>query len=361
MSYLSYKAEDFALDGSFQNYCLGNNRGDIDFWEEWCEANPDKQPVILQAKQMVLILSAQTEQQLVEDRALFRTIMPSRTGSELPAVRSQHVPVRRLRSYIFRAAVVIIAFGLVAALIINNNNNNKTAESYTAREVSNAGEKKHFYLPDGTKVTLNAGSTIDISAQFNSEAREIVLTGEAFFEVAHDDQKPFIIHTHLMDIRVLGTTFNVKAYPDDKITETSLLEGSIEVTMKANSKEKIILKPKEKLIVPAPSAVAAAKSIPEPEQPFVVTQITYNKADSSLAEVSWTEDRLAFNDQTFEELARTLERWYNLNIRFEDEAVRDFRFTAIFERKNVAQVLKALQLSRQFKYTINGDEIIISK
>lgn len=366
MNYLFYTAEELALDGSFQNYCLERNRDDIGFWEKWLEVHPDRALVVQQARQMVLLLSAQNEAQLREDRALFQSIIPKYKGDAGSNRRLYRSSVRPLRQNLFRAAAVFIALGVAVAVLVLNS---RTAidESYTALEASRPGERKHFYLSDGTKVTLNAGSAIDISEQFNTVTREIVLNGEAFFEVAHDENKPFIIHTARMDIRVLGTTFNVKAYPGDEIAETSLLEGSVEITMKGNEKTKVVLKPNEKLVLPAPDSHKEDAIAEEPEKrereeyPFVVTQVTYNKKDSIVAEVSWTESRLVFNDQSFEELARALERWYDLSIEFADEEIKDFRFTATFEQKTIAQVLGALQLSRPFKYTMDGKKIIIDK
>src|SRR5690606_22571909 len=103
---------------------------------------------------------------------------------------------------------------------------------YNSTEVSKPGERKSIQLPDGTKVMLNAGSTIHIAADFNATSRQLTLVGEAFFDVVHNAEKPFIIHTGAMDIKVLGTVFNVRAYPGDKTSETSLLKGSVEVTLK---------------------------------------------------------------------------------------------------------------------------------
>ena len=111
------------------------------------------------------------------------------------------------------------------------------------------GSRTHLTLPDGTKVWLNAGSHLSYGKTYNAATREVNLTGEAFFDVARNSQKPFLIHTARIDIQVLGTSFNVKSYPTDRTTEATLIRGSIEVSIKDRPSEKIILRPNEKLVI----------------------------------------------------------------------------------------------------------------
>lgn len=349
-------AEELAMDDSFRNYCLKTNTGDILRWEQWCEENPGKASLVNQAKELVLLLSgAHNEQQLIDDKEQFHSLVLTHLQKDtLPAVVK--MPVRKISKFMFRAAVVVFIVATAAALMLFNKkaiNNN-----YTSFISSNIGEKKVTILPDGTKITVNAGSKVDISDDFNKDRREVTLNGEAFFEVKHDSLRPFIIHTQQMDIKVLGTIFNVKAYPEDNITETALLEGSVEIIMKKNQK-KIILKPNEKIVLP--QSEKSELEYKKGEQEFTVTHLTYDKSDSSLTEVSWINNRLTFNDQSFDELAKILKRWYNVDFSFSDEEVKAFRFTATFENKTINQVLEALQLSRRFNYSIKQKEIIISK
>lgn len=355
MEYSSFTAEDFAMEASFRNYCLKTNPNDELFWEQWRQQNPGKEVAVQQGIQLVLLLSgSHTEAQLLQDRDHFRSSMTQHLDKhdQYPALRTR----KNNKKYFLSAAAVIAALIAVTALVFINK---KSPPGYQEPVYSHAGEKKSFLLPDNTKVTLNAGSTVKMAEDFNTKTREIILEGEAFFEVTHNAAKPFIIHTQLMDIKVLGTTFNVKSYAEDKIAETSLLEGSVEVTMK-NTKKTIVLKPNEKLVLPRhiEKTNQVQKNVAET---FNITHLTYDKTDSSLAEVSWTESRLVFNDQDFEELARTLSRWYNINIEFKDEEVKSFRFTATFKQKSIVQVLEALRLSRNFKYISNENGITISK
>ncbi|MFT3950121.1 MAG: DUF4974 domain-containing protein [Agriterribacter sp.] len=345
-------AEELAMDDSFRNYCLKTNHADIRFWEQWLEQNPGKTSLANQAKEMVLLLSGHhNEQQLLQDKEQFLALMSAHLQKE--SVHAQYkAPVKKLNSFMFRAAAAVV-FIITTALAVMLFNKKEISNNYSSFITSNIGEKKTTTLPDGTRITVNAGSKVDIADDFNKDNREVTLNGEAFFEVKHDSLRPFIIHTRQMDIKVLGTIFNVKAYPEDKEAETSLLQGAVEVIMKKTQK-RIILRPNQKIVL----SKLADKKI---DQEFTVTHLTYDKVDSSFTEVSWIDDRLAFNDQRFDELAKILKRWYNVDFSFKDEEVREFRFTATFENKTINQVLEALQLSRRFKYTINPKEIIISK
>ena len=125
----------------------------------------------------------------------------------------------------------------------------KTIGSGDKSEISTRyGSRTKLLLPDSTQVWLNSGSKLSYNKTYGNGTREVTLSGEAYFDVVKNPAHPFIIHTVNIDIKVLGTAFNVKSFPGEKNTETSLIRGSIEVTFKNRPSEKIILKPNEKLI-----------------------------------------------------------------------------------------------------------------
>jgi ferric-dicitrate binding protein FerR (iron transport regulator) len=224
-------------------------------------------------------------------------------------------------------------------------------------------------LPDGTTVWLNAGSKLSYNKNYGNNLREVSLTGEAFFDVVKSAKKPFIIHTGKIDIRVLGTAFNVKSYPGEKTIETSLIRGSIEVTFKDRPAEKVILKPNEKLIVANEEIPVALKkqSIRQNKEPIVaVSHLNYVKSDNSIAETAWIQNKLIFQDKSFKDLATEMERWYGVSIRFDNSQRDTLRFTGSFENETIQQSLDALKLAAgksvpDFHYTIRGNEIMISK
>jgi transmembrane sensor len=368
MDYREYEAEDFLLDPSFRDYCLGKDEKVVRFWEQFMAANPGKHNTIRQARQLYILLNGNHGvQEFLTDEKVFR----ARFAEHLDSEDSGALPARFSRKWYYRGAVAAGSLTILFLVILFVRRLPTTSPSVSRPipseyvQTSKAGERKSFQLPDGSKVMLNAGSSVRIPVGFNRSTREISLEGEAFFDVARDGSKPFVIHTSRMDIRVLGTSFNVKAYPGEARTETSLLTGSVEVVLKDGRNEKFILHPSEKIVV-----LNSAKPVARPDPVraktpvaatahYKIERLRFNNRDSSVLEISWTESRLAFNDDSFEAIALQLERWYNVSIRFDDESVKQFRFTAIFDKKTIAQVLDALQLSRPFTYRIEEDGQIV--
>lgn len=230
------------------------------------------------------------------------------------------------------------------------------------------GSKTNLVLPDGTKVWLNAGSKMTYDKEYGVNLREINLTGEAYFDVIKDPKKPFIIHTGKINIKVLGTAFNVRCYPDEKNTETSLVRGSLEVTMKEGM-EKIILKPNEKLIVKNTENQLGKTNHSQPGKKinkstgniFEISRLSVLPRDSSIVETSWVNNKLVFRSETFEQVALKMEKWYAVSILFKDEKVKEKKFTGIFEKETIEQALNALQLITLFNYRIIRDTVFIKK
>jgi Fe2+-dicitrate sensor, membrane component len=222
------------------------------------------------------------------------------------------------------------------------------------------GSKTKLQLPDGSEVWLNAGSKISYGNDFTGPERRVTLYGEAFFDVVKDSTRPFIIHTNAIDIRVLGTAFNVRSYPDEKMTETALIRGSIEVTLRKHPGRKIVLKPSEKLIVK--NDTLSAKITGKPPDPLMtLTQVHYvnEGRDSASMETLWTKNKLVFDGETLQEVAVKLERWYGVKVTIQSELLKNTEYNGVFEDENINEVLYALQLTGNFNYTIKKKEVII--
>ncbi len=240
------------------------------------------------------------------------------------------------------------------ALLPQNQNEIKT----------NYGSRTNIVLPDGSKVWLNAGSKLTYPGNFLGDTREVSLEGEAYFEVESNKKKPFIIHAKAMDIKVVGTILNVKSYPAETISEASLIKGSIEVTLKSRKNEKIMLKPNEKIsvsVIPPAKIIQSVNILKATDtKPIVsIEKIAMDKSDNSINEIAWTSNKLIFNNQDFEELAETLERWYGKKITIQNEQLKTVKFTGKFYNENISQVLKALQLTCNFNYRHNQNLITI--
>ena len=216
-------------------------------------------------------------------------------------------------------------------------------------------------LPDGTQVWLNGNSQLTYStADFGKTKREVVLTGEAFFDVVRNEKVPFIIHAINVNITVKGTAFNVKAYPRQKNVETSLIRGLIEITTKQDPERKIIVKPNEKIIIPE---VENEKSVPVPDNNQALYSIARLQKDDHqvIAETAWMQSRLEFDNEPFEQIAPKMDSWYSVSIHFTDSAIAARRFSFVIEKESLQQTLEALKLSSPFSYRMKGSEIWISK
>ncbi|MDD2798835.1 MAG: FecR domain-containing protein [Bacteroidales bacterium] len=206
------------------------------------------------------------------------------------------------------------------------------------------GCKTTITLSDGTVVALNSGSTIQYPSHFNSNSREVKLVGEAYFEVAKDAKHPFVVHAQDMHVRVLGTHFNVKAYPEeDKIT-TTLLEGSVRVTKgRATSNlNSQLLVPNEQLIYNKTNS-----------------RMEIRKVDANLY-ASWKDNQYYFENERFSTIAKELERGYNMKIIINTASLRNETFSGTFEKKeSFYRILDIMKKQRGFEYQIHEDTISI--
>ncbi|MGN6298454.1 MAG: FecR family protein [Ginsengibacter sp.] len=380
MNYMEYDVEDFVMDDSFQNYCLGKEDQDALFWKVWINENPQKIETVRQAKKIIILLNGNTDSrsyrrdfQKFKDR--FYKHLQEEKGeavADIPEEFFVDKPRSKKRSLFVYAGSIAACFLLISVLFYQHSHQ---PESSVKEVVSNPkliysslpGERKSFQLADGSVVTLNGGSRIEVSKDFDLAKREISLKGEAYFNVTHNARKPFIIHTDNINVKVLGTEFDVKAYPGDKTTETILIKGSVEVTVHDRPEEKIVLKPRHKLIIQneetpakhiADTALKEHKAIREKLQ---VQKVMLSSTDSTVIETSWKYNRLTFNNETLAEVAVKLERWYGIQVSVADDIADKYHYTAIFENESLNETLKALQLSLFFHYRIEDGKVLITK
>jgi len=279
---------------------------------------------------------------------------------------------RRLGAKIFWAAAASLIIAIASIGVIRKIRTKKDEALATKNEVTTKkGSKSRIVLPDGTLVWLNADSKILYAGNFDGNVREIQLTGEAFFDVVKDEKRPFIIHTKTIDINVLGTAFNVRSYPNERTTETSLIRGSIRVTLHNKEGKQIVLKPNEKLKVSNENMVMDSSSdikdaskkqirtdsmhVPE----FELDSLHFQRNDTTSIEALWINNKLAFESENLEVVISKIERWYNVDVVIQNEQLKTKRFTAIFEHKSLTEVMEALRLSGRFNYTIKNDVVFI--
>jgi ferric-dicitrate binding protein FerR (iron transport regulator) len=172
------------------------------------------------------------------------------------------------------------------------------------------------------------------------------------------------VHSNQYDVKVLGTVFNVKAYPEDKLSETSLIRGKVEISL-ANNSKKITLKPNQKAVISNKGGNLVLENnkqvVEQAGEKIIILPLSYNSTDSVVVETAWAQNRIEIVNENFDEIKNKLERWYDVKIIFADEEVSRYSFTATFSGETIGQVLKALQYSYHFTYKIEGKIITISK
>ncbi len=347
-----FNAEDFLVDSTFQQYCAGTDKLCIEYWEKYISAHPAQAQTIAEAKRLYVILSGNKRPLNQQVEAMETQI----SQEEKP------VKLRKLLWLKVAAALVLVVGGTY--FYLRPNAGSPQGQAAIAKTFATAGgERKKITLPDGSTVLLNAKSSLAIGANFNDKCREVVLKGEAYFDVVHNKNKPFKVYTTDFNINVLGTAFNVKAYPDEISSEATLIRGLI--TMEAlNGQGGIItLKPSQKVTVyrnlPAKEKAKVLRPVaPHPE--ITINHYTLIK-DSTIVETAWTQNRIEIYDQDFDQIKAVLEKWYNIEIRFKSPEVEKYRFTATFSHETLNQALEALQKVEYFKYEIKGNQVIISK
>ncbi|MGV8134067.1 MAG: FecR domain-containing protein [Mangrovibacterium sp.] len=226
------------------------------------------------------------------------------------------------------AAIFVLAV-LVSRYLVPDQMQNKTIPVMQTIHVP-AGQRAEITLEDGTRVWLNANTTLAFPNQFSGNTREVKLAGEGFFNVTSDKLKPFIVSTAKYDVKVWGTKFNLMAYSDAGTFETSLLEGAIEI-LKQGRSTGIMLKPDEQAY--------------SRDGKMVIAPIR------NRGHFLWTEGILSFDDTPFPELVNQLELYFDLDIEIKNNQILNYRCTGKFRTKDgVEHILKVLQMENAFSY-----------
>lgn len=228
--------------------------------------------------------------------------------------------------------------------------------------VASNGIRKMVLLPDSTTVHLNSGSRLRYNKNFGHGNREVWLSGEAFFEVTKNAAHPFLVNTNRMMVKVLGTVFNVKAYDTREDIETTVVEGKVEVSLKGNEEKKVILLPSEKISLKNNQLVKDGDEVRPKVAGIsyeVKTVVPDIKETGMPEEAAWVKEKVVFTDEPFEMVALKMERWYDVHIYFETEKMKTILMTGDFDKVDIQQALKILQMMVNFKYEIKGKEIYI--
>lgn len=258
-------------------------------------------------------------------------------------IKKMNVDVKRkqlrLQFLKYAAAIVLIIgiSGTIGFFVSTSVSNSDT--KFTEISVPK-GERSTVMLPDGSTVLINSNSQLKFSSSFNSGKRKVILSGEAYFNVAHDKSHPFIVETPSLQIEVLGTKFNISSYPNDQLTTTFLESGKVRI-----------------------SSADAGNIILNPNEAYVFNKFSHESEKIVMNDkrlMDWTKGVMTINGETIGELAKKIERRFNVTVTFKDDNVKNHVYTGSIKDEDLNTVLEAIKFASSIEYKREGNQIILS-
>ena len=238
------------------------------------------------------------------------------------------------------SVVSIISLGALSYYEISDPFSHLNLVGYDLVE-ANAGVQKIQVLADGSTIYLNGDSRLKYQIDNDSEERKLYLEGEAFFDVARDESKPFVIGLEKSQVQVLGTSFNIQAYPDDEYIATSVVTGK--VAFERRKDKSLILLPGNKGII-------------NKHQKSIEKYDVDNSRD-----MAWMNKALYFENTSLSDMAKSLYRMYGVNLKFTDGSLKNLKITAKFENEKIEEILKILEMTNEFSYMTDNELVLIGR
>lgn len=255
-------------------------------------------------------------------------------------IKEKTIPFRRLFTY---AASILLAF-LVGNVVTGIQNKTADVPLLTYSVEAPLASKLKVNLPDGSVVWLNAGSSLTYDNQFNIQNRNIQIEGEGYFDIAHNKDCPFIVKSGTSQIRVLGTKFNLKDYADDNLFKVTLLEGKIEY-LNSSVQQPVLLAPNQMISYNKTTRLIKKEQV--------------RACDSN----GWINGNLILNQEKLGDIAKVLERSFDVKFVFEKATLKDLRFYGdlTIEADNLNEIMEVMTATNKFNYCygVNNKEILI--
>ena len=287
---------------------------------------------------LVLYVGLNREEEQTLRPSLASNILPGTSKAVLTLANGQMIPLGKetTDSTIITDGTQISASG---SGITYADGGESEAVVYNKLDIPRGGEFC-LTLSDGTRVWLNSETSIQYPVVFGTKERRVFIQGEAYFEVAKDAKKPFTVQFMSSSVTVLGTSFNIRAYPEEKQSQTTLAEGSVRIYSPGSS---MLLKPGEQAEVSALSGEMV-------KQEVEVKNFT-----------SWKDGRFVFEQQPLEDIMRTLERWYDIRVIFRDEGAKRISLSGNLKRYgDFSQVMNMLQMTGDVRFELHGNDVYIT-
>ncbi|KRT15932.1 hypothetical protein ASU31_10500 [Pedobacter ginsenosidimutans] len=385
---------------SFINYCFQNSSEDVAYWENWLKENPEYKEQITELKTSILLLPIPASEKVIEhdyqklqnniagisnkatarkltlwpiitgmvaavaiivvgiylykyklDNSQNQTntfandITPGKQGATLTLASGKQIQLTNAANgELANESGVTITKTATGELIYQINDQTQASQNITNTLNTAKGETYQVVLPDGSKVWLNAASTLTYPAKFTSlNQRKVQLDGEAYFEIAKDKTHPFIVASGNQEITVLGTHFNINNYKDEKAAKTTLLEGSVKISSTINKGTEKTLKPGEQAIL-------------NDKGELKVSEVITSDA------IAWKNGKFVFDDESIESIMQKLSRWYNVEVIYDGENVKEIPFTGSISRyDNISKILDKISYTQNIHFKIEGRRVTVMK
>lgn len=336
--------DKFLLDKYFNNQCTADERQVVLDWL----SNPENKLLAHEVMQSQWDqIENKPDGSFHMEEVLAKTREKSFGGLSDKA-KSQISDARKAKSKHVFSKMAAVSSGIIILILsglfltLNQNHNPLANERHTQVKTS-SGEIILKVLSDGTKIWLNAESSISFPSSFDGDSiREVLLNGEAFFDVAEDKEHPFIVRTKDINIRVMGTAFNVKSYEGDSTVKTTLVRGRVVVENKNGTvQDNIELRPNQQAVFS-----------------HLTEQITLLDVHVE-KHTSWNSGSLVFEDDSLLDVIRSLERWYGVVIRVQDKSNMECRLTARIDKESLAETLEILRSLTGIRYSVKGKDVFI--
>lgn len=339
---------EYFLDESFHEYVRGYPQSSVEGWKRWLADHPERAEEVSSAKEIIAVMLHPSMADVTVDKQKASRDLLTRIRLEKRGGQRMLTP-----AWVKVAAILLMGLGLGWFLKMYQGGNVPDDDVIAYNEIIvPIGEKSQLVLSDGTHVWINSGSHFKYPSQFKAKSREVFLTGEAFFDVEHDEEKAFTVTTKDSQIKVLGTAFNVKSYPDDAKTRTTVVRGLVSVQSTLHKIPAVFIHPNQAVEIKSDYVQSQSGD----NTLKILDEVNVN------ASISWKDQSLVFADEPLEDMVKKMERWFNVKIVLNDERLRQERYNGKFvNNETVYQVLEAIKITTPIQYSAKNNEIIITR
>lgn len=334
MKYRDYSVVDFITDDFFVAWVKHPNEESYTFWKEYISSNPDQRQVISDARSLLLSISYAKSEPLTSDEYL-ETLENVIKGTPRSGFRWKKIILP-----VAATVALIVAFTLILRPFNAVESSPAKEKRVIVTKENPRGQKSISILPDGTKIHLNAESELIIDSLFGYSERKVYLTGEAYFDVAENQSKPFVIQTKELTTTVLGTSFNIRSYEDEGEASIAVVSGKVEVTHPAGNTFQL-----------RANELLRFETKDNHTQTEKINNLTHH--------VGWKDGLLTFENDEFDQVKEKIEKWYDVTIQTDFDHSAQGLYSASYDNKSLIKVLDGWSYTSGFSYKKNKDNIII--